>query len=43
MATNSWTTTYIDLLSILVTETVSYPHRKNIIITILQHSLLFQW
>ena len=32
MATNSCTTTYIDLLSILLTETVSYPHRKNIII-----------
>ena len=32
MATNSWTTTYIKLLSILLTEAVSYPHRKNVII-----------
>ena len=32
MATNSWTTTYIKLLGILLTEAASYPHRKNIII-----------
>ena len=32
MATYTWTTTYIKLLSILLTEAVIYPHRKNIII-----------